>query len=157
HAGLITDRPPSIDGASRLVHVAARPCPLTGTEDLTGASEVERVYLAGMAMQRNHAARLEPHQLRPAVRGETQRAERLARPGRDPRHAASVQRPGWFETHVAHGFLPWSGCVNVTAKWPAIQGQSGLVLLGQSPVSRRAPLHWLRQPAGFLGPPQGRR
>src|SRR5215471_2300737 len=108
HAGLITDRPPSVDGVRGLVHVATRAYPLAGAEDLTGASEVERVYLAGMAMQRNAAARLEPHQLRPAGRGKPQRAERLARPGRDPWHAAGVQRPGWFESHLVHGFLPWS-------------------------------------------------
>src|SRR5215831_16491363 len=95
--------PPSVDGAWGLVHVVTGPYPLAGAEDLTRASEVERVYLAAVTMQRNGAARLEPHQLGPAVRGEAQRAERLARPGRDPRHAAGVQGPGWFETHVAHG------------------------------------------------------
>src|SRR5215831_19199882 len=103
HARLIADRSPSVDGACRLVHVVTWAYPLAGAEDLTGTGEVERVYLAGVAMHRNGAAWLEPHQLGPAVRGEAQRPERLARPGRDPRHAVGVQRPGWFETHLAHG------------------------------------------------------
>src|SRR5215471_17526492 len=64
--------------------------------------------LAGMAVHPNRAAWLEPHQLRPAVRGKAQRAERLARPGRNPRHAVSVDGPGRFEGQAAHGFLRWT-------------------------------------------------
>src|SRR5215475_6673328 len=98
-----------------LVHVVTGSYPLAGAEDLTRASEVERVHLAGVTMERNGAARLEPHQLGPAVRGEAQRAKRLARPGRDPRHAAGVQRPGWFETHMAHSSSGRYG-VNATGR-----------------------------------------
>jgi hypothetical protein len=51
-------------------------------------------------------------------------AERRARPGRDPRHAAGVPRPGWFETHVAHGSSRTVRCVNATG---GMARQSGLI------------------------------
>jgi len=59
HAWLVTDRSPSVDGACGLVHVAAGSDPLASAKDLTGASEIEGVHLAGMAVQRNGAARLD--------------------------------------------------------------------------------------------------
>ena len=59
-AWLITDRLPTVDCACRLVHVVTGTYPLASPEDLTGASLVERVYLAGMSMHRNGAAWLEP-------------------------------------------------------------------------------------------------
>jgi hypothetical protein len=96
-------------------HVVTGPDPLAGAQDLPGTSEVEGMDLAGMAVQRHGAAWLELHQLGPAVRSEAQRAERLARPGRDPCHAVGVQRPGRFECQVAHGFLRGVRHAHVTA------------------------------------------
>src|SRR6201999_2955138 len=108
HARPVANGSPSVEGARGLVDVVAGPDALPGTEDLTGPGEVEGMDVAGMAVHRDRAARLEPHQLGPAVRGEAQRPERLARAGRDPRHAVGVERPGRLECHVAHSFLPVS-------------------------------------------------
>src|SRR5215475_5773392 len=108
HARLVADGAPSVEGARGLVDVVAGPDALAGTEDLAGSGEVEGMDVAGMAVHRDRAARLEPHQLGPAVRGEAQRAERLARAGRDPRHAVGVERPGRLERHGAHSFPPMS-------------------------------------------------
>src|SRR5689334_14646076 len=52
HAGLVADRPPSVDGTGRLVHVAARSDQLAAAEDLTGTADIEGMHLAGMAMER---------------------------------------------------------------------------------------------------------
>src|SRR6516162_5457081 len=127
----VTDRSPPVDGPCRLVYVVTRPDPLAGAQDLPGTSEVEGMDLAGMAVQRHDGARLEPHQLGPAVRSEAQRAERLARPGRDPWHAVGVQRPGRFECQVAHVSSVECGTATLRPQWPTIQGQSSLVFLGQ--------------------------
>src|SRR5262249_61938048 len=83
-----------VDGPGRLVHVVPGPDPLTGAEDLPGARQVEGMDITGVTMQRNGAARLEPHQLRPAARCKTQRAECLPRSGPNPGQAAGVARPG---------------------------------------------------------------
>jgi hypothetical protein len=75
----VTDRSPPVDNAGGLVHVVTGADSLARAEDLPGT-----------------------------VRSKAQRAERLARPGRDPRHPVGVQRPGRLECHVAHSYLPWS-------------------------------------------------
>src|SRR5262249_54500937 len=49
---------------------------------------------------------VQPHQRRPAVRGEPQRPERLPRPGRDPVHVLGVKGPGALGRLVLHTQLP---------------------------------------------------
>jgi hypothetical protein len=135
-----TDCSPPVDGPCRLVHVVTGPDSLAGAEDLPGTSEVEGMDLAGMAMHRHGAAWLEPHRLGPAVRCDAQRAERVARRGRDPWHAVGVQRPGRVECQVARGSSLECGTPTLRPQWPTIQGQSALVLLGQWAAPRSVPI-----------------
>ena len=48
--------------------------------------------------------------------------------------------PGRFEGQVAHDFLPWTTVpTRYEPEWPVIQGQSGLVLMGQMPIAVNRP------------------
>jgi hypothetical protein len=104
------------------------------------------VDLPGVPVQRHTGPRLEPHQLGPAVSSETQRAERLARPERNPRHPLGVQRPG--RLNVTWRMVSSRGVryANVTIEMAYHLGPIRLVFFG--PMSAH--------PASSAGPAESR-